>query len=154
MADEERTFDLDKQIDSVLEKYSKSSASEGDKDTGMSSVSRVAGKGKSTDVIAQVDSKGVFKSDKPKELLLDLISRTNFRSRAERIYFLDWVEWCEAFNVNFSHPLLYLASARSENAESIHQLIEALTSFSHYEYSAKGKGRSDKQPKTNEGPVQ
>lgn len=148
MADDEITTDVDSVVEEILDRYERKDAN--NEDGGVNSVSRLGGKTGPTRVIAEVDSKGVFKNDREMELLTDLINRTNFRSRAERIYFLEWVEWCEDFAVGLKGPLLYLASARSENGESMKDLIAALTRREIRQYSY-GKGKmNDNGPQSSQ----
>lgn len=142
------------EINAMLDRFEKR-GKDSSPDSGMSTVSRVGAAAPAFSVIATVDSKGVFKGQKELELLVDLIARTNFRSRNERIYFLDWIEWLLMFGVDLTHAILYVASARSEGGESINQLIEALTAIRNYQYqgqSNKSKG-VEKSPQGSSGLV-
>lgn len=140
--------DMDAEVRAVLDRYERKQLQ--GREGGMSTVSRIGGRGSATSIIAQTDAKGVFKGEeqeKIKEVLIDLVTRTNFRDRNERIYFLDWVSWCEEFTGDYSSCLLYLASARSEKSESINQLISALTRIEYRSYNyGKGKDLKEKTP--------
>ncbi len=139
------------EVETALNKYENSQSKEDS--SGLSSVSRVGGRGRATQVIAEVDSRGVFKTQKAKELLIDLSARANFRSRNERIYFMDWVDWCEEFGVGYEGPILYLSTSRSENGESIRQLIQALTSVRHDQHVYNGNGSKGKKEMVSTDPL-
>ena len=126
------------EIEKALEKYENRGANGSGQ---VASVSRVGGQSRASAVLAEVDTKGVFKTDKAKELLVDLSARTNFRSRNERIYFLDWVDWCEEFGVGFEGPILYMSSARSEGGEGVQQLVDYYTRRDSHVYSQRPRGK-------------
>lgn len=69
------------------------------------------------------------KDEKMKGVLLDLMARTNFRSDAEMKYFLDWVEWCEDFGVQYDGPMRYIVALNSINGTARSQYVDVMTTY-------------------------
>jgi len=89
------------------------------------------------------------KASKKLALLLDLLSRTTFRSRKEIIHFNEWVDWCQEFTEDYDAPIRYLVAVNSENGKSREQYTDAITTFRMRNY---GNNSHDKaRPKPQEG---
>jgi len=112
---------------------------------GMALLSAQPGRQNALSQIASVPAAHeVYSKDKAMALLTDLIARTHFFNHKERIAFLDYVDWCVEFEVPLDNGIRYLVSARSEGGEGVRQLIDAMTTFNHrqYSYGYKGKGQA------------
>lgn len=89
------------------------------------------------------------KGNKDKALLLDLMNRTNYRSRNEFIYFQEWVEWCEEFGVGLDAPIRYVVGINSEGGKAREQYTDAITTWRFRSYGSTNKDRY--KPKYQEG---
>jgi len=80
-------------------------------------------------IIASVPNASAIydKNDKTKGIVLDLMARTNFRTRDELIYFLDWLEWCEDFGTGYDGPMRYCVAINSEGGLARQQYVDAIT---------------------------
>ncbi len=93
------------------------------------------------------------KAEKMKGVVLDLLSRTVLRSHDERIYLLDWLEWCEDFGAGYDGPMRYIVSAISEGGLSREQYVDAITNVNRMSNSrgTYGQNKTQFKPKYKEG---
>lgn len=106
---------------------------------GFDLLQQMPGRQQAIHMIASVDAKNIL-TDKADALIADLIARTKFINRRERVIFIDYWQWLKEFEVPRDRALLILASARSEGGESTDQLIQAVTSITYKGYNY-GHGR-------------
>lgn len=86
---------------------------------------------------------------KDKAHVLDLMSRTTFRSRKEIIKFLEFLDWCDEFETGLDYCLRYLVGVNSEGGKAREQYTDAITTWRFRNYGS--NNRNKLQQKHQEG---
>lgn len=139
--------------DLIADLIKKGAMADGDKigQEGMMLLQAQPGRPSAYTMIASVPAAHeVYSKQKDMALLVDLMARANFYSRQERINFLDWVDWCNEFDVPLDNCIWWLASSRSEGGRSTEQLIEAMTSFNHRTFNYGNNKNNNRQSGGNQ----
>lgn len=99
------------------------------------------------------NANNIYKDEKIKGVLLDLMNRTRFENYQQMVYFEEYVEWCEDFGVGMDGPLRYLAALPAIGGLSREQYLQAISPGYQYNksfWNRSGNGYNPK-PKYKEG---
>lgn len=102
---------------------------------GIQLLSVLGGRGTSYDYLVKIESDKLYSKDHFLAALTELLMRTVFFDRRERLKFLEWVEWDIDFKVPLDDCVRYVASAPSEGGLARKELIEIMTSFSYRQFN-------------------